>query len=1314
MIIKEESGVKKVMAFLMVITMVMTSIAGVTITAAVESNVIWSCGFENDTGTAVSYGNLTFTEGKVGKAAFFDGNSTYLQLPGNITSDLQDFTISAWVRFDNPATWQRVFDFGFNTTKYMFLGLSSVSNIRFAMTVNGNSNEEILNGTSLITSGKWNYFTVTQFGNIRTLYCNGVLVDSANVSLSTADLGLTPYNYIGKSQFNDPYFKGAIDEFKILNKASTQEEIVLSMINGLPADEQLTILEAYSNPGDLSAVKENLSLVTLDADGFSISWSSSNPDLLTADGIVARPEGNISETVILTATITAGNASKTVDYPVTIMARELADFILQIDGDKKGVDINPRMIGLFFEDINYGADGGLYAELVSNRSFEAVDGQSSKTNPPAIPGHSWSSVNGAIMTFRNESPLNENNTTYLRLTAQEGAGFKNTCYNGFPVKKGEKYDFSVYARGTYNGSIIASIVKDGIVCGTASIDSITGEWKKYKVEIPITTDAKNAILQVTLSEAGTVDFDMVSLFPQHTYKNRENGLRSDLVQKLKDLHPGFLRFPGGCIIEGYNLANRYQWKHTIGPVEERKENWNRWQVHTSGQNRYGYCQTYGLGFYEYFLLCEDIGAEPVPVVNCGMACQYQSGELASMEDVYHIYIQDALDLIEFANGDVHTEWGAKRAAMGHPEPFHLKYLGIGNEQWGEEFYKRYEAFQQVISEKYPEIRLVTSSGPSSDGTNFDNAWNWLAGKDKSFAYVVDEHYYKAPEWFYQNVNRYDDYDRNGFKVFAGEYASHASGTPNNLAVALSIAAYMTGFEKNADIVEMASYAPLFKREGYVQWSPDLIGFDENGVYGTPDYYVQSMYANNLGSYTVQNNVINLNKESTSSRGGVGVGTWATQAQFKDIVVTDNSTGEVLPLYAGNGQTSEGGLPSDTGVWQTLEDGTLSQTSSLEGAFKYFGKTDWSNYTITLKAMKTGGKEGFLIPFFVQDAKNYYMWNIAGWNNTVSAIEKATNGVKSTITRSIPLKVTTNVWYDIKIVVNEDVVYCYLNNELIHQKTVKMTEGPVYSTVSYHEETGDYIVKMVNSANSSQDIIITLNTEHEINPVADCILLTSASVNDQNSVSAPYKVSPKTYTVDGVSKQFHHVMPANSFVVMRIHTRPDNKIVQEVETVEYKVLRNGRVKLPETVTVTYRDGSTGALAPVWDIMPAEFTSKAGTHILEGKLSGTTHYAYCIVTILDEEATETEIIGSSISIKMENGMGTAEYTIEYKPGSIEKSLTTILVAYKDGKLVNVQYVPFMLPVDRSKVSVSRNMPVGEEEILKAMLWDGMKPLCQAESQ
>ena len=523
---------------------------------------------------------------------------------------------------------------------------------------------------------------------------------------------------------------------------------------------------------------------------------------------------------------------------------------LTIDGSKPTAEIQPTMWGIFFEDINFSADGGLYAELVKNRSFEF-----------AKPLMGWKEEkqaggNGRLLVV-NRSPENENNPRVLQVKAEAATGWyglSNEGFRGMGIHANKQYNFSVWIKteGNTNLTLKAELLNNtGKPIGSATIGGFTGTWKKYTIALTSTDSASKGRLNVLFQGTGTVQADMISLFPHDTWKNRPNGFRADLVQLLADIKPGFIRFPGGCIVEGMDLNNRYQWKKTVGNVEDRKLIMNRWNVEFPRRNAPDYFQSYGLGFYEYFLLCEDLGAAALPILNCGMACQFNSAEVADVHELDN-YIQDALDLIEFANGAVTTKYGKLRADMGHPAPFNLTFIGVGNEQWDEQYFERYAPFEKVLREKHPEIKIVSGTGPNPDDKRFSYAWEQLK---KLHPALVDEHYYKEPNWFLQNAERYDNYDRNGPKVFAGEYAAHPKEVSNpegrnNWESALAEAAFMTGLERNADVVQMASYAPLLAHVDAWQWRPDLIWFDNLRSVGTPNYHVQKMYGNNKGTHVV--------------------------------------------------------------------------------------------------------------------------------------------------------------------------------------------------------------------------------------------------------------------------------------------------------------------------------------------------------------------------------------------------------------------------------------------------------------------------------
>lgn len=555
-----------------------------------------------------------------------------------------------------------------------------------------------------------------------------------------------------------------------------------------------------------------------------------------------------------------------------------SDYLIKMDVDKIGSTIQPTMYGVFFEDINFGADGGLYAELIKNRSFEFE-----------YPFTGWTPFGD--VSIRSDKPCFDRNPHYARLINRKqltGTGLINEGFKGIGIKTNEKYDLSFYARTLKNETMklkieMVSDKNDIIESKEVSINSKS--WNKYMITFaPMQTCSKSSI-RITMLTTGVLDIEHISLFPQETFNNRSNGLRKDLAMALKDLKPGVFRFPGGCIVEGTDLSTRYQWKNTIGPVENRPININRWNYTFSHKKFPDYYQSYGLGFYEYFVLSEDIGAEPLPVLNCGLSCQYENNDPNQNcpVDKLEPYIEDALDLIEFANGPITSTWGKIRADMGHPASFNLKMIAIGNEQWGTLYTERLEPFLKAIRAKYPNIKIIGSSGPQAEGKDFDFLWPEMKriGVD-----LVDEHYYRSPEWFLSNANRYDSYDRNGPKVFAGEYACHAPDKENSFLSALSEAAFMTGLERNADVVHLCTYAPLFAHKEAWQWRPDLIWFDNLSFVKTPNYYVQQLFGNNAGTHVL---ALTMNGKAVSGQQNL-YATAASDAKDNTLIIKIANTG----------------------------------------------------------------------------------------------------------------------------------------------------------------------------------------------------------------------------------------------------------------------------------------------------------------------------------------------------------------------------------------------------------------------------------------
>ena len=595
---------------------------------------------------------------------------------------------------------------------------------------------------------------------------------------------------------------------------------------------------------------------------------------------------------------------------------------LTVNVKKPIATIQPTMWGIFFEDINMAADGGIYAELVKNRSFEFFK-----------PLMGWEILKPDTTTgvlILNQSETNPANPRYARISIGEGEdsfGLSNEGFRGMGIKKGMTYHFSVSTRQAEGSSLkmrIEVVNPSGEIIGTASLVPDAKNWQKYTVSFTASATEQKAKMNIWFEGKGALDLDMISLFPDDTWKNRPGGLRADLVQLLADLKPGFLRFPGGCIVEGRELATRYQWKKTVGNVDERQMIVNRWNTEFAHRLTPDYFQTFGLGFFEYFQLAEDLGAEPLPILSCGMACQFNTAEVVPMDQL-DPYIQDALDLIEFANGSAETKWGKLRIQMGHPAPFNLKMIGVGNEQWGTQYIERYIVFAKAIKEKYPEIRIVSGVGPSPDGKSFEYA---AAELKKLKAEIVDEHYYANPEWFLKNATRYDNYDRNSYKIFAGEFAAQSVKTcspknQNNWECALSEAAFMTGLERNAEVVQLCSYAPLFAHVEGWQWTPDLIWFDNLKSFGTANYYVQKLFSNNKGTQVLS--ILQDNKPLTGQEGlyaSAAFDQHSNEIILKLVNSTDKTQTANLLLDGANKLSTKGKIT-------VLKSDDLNKVNSLE-------------------------------------------------------------------------------------------------------------------------------------------------------------------------------------------------------------------------------------------------------------------------------------------------------------------------------------------------------------------------------------------------
>nr|WP_315190597.1 alpha-L-arabinofuranosidase C-terminal domain-containing protein [uncultured Flavobacterium sp.] len=632
---------------------------------------------------------------------------------------------------------------------------------------------------------------------------------------------------------------------------------------------------------------------------------------------------------------------------------------LEVNTTNTVTKIQPTMYGAFFEDINFAADGGLYAEMIKNRSFE-FEAPLMGWEQPNSDTHSFNTTSGIATTIK--ALENKTNPSFCRVLINDAKGFSmiNEGFRGMGIKKDAKYNLSLKA-ANHNGEIkkiiIQFIDKNKNVLGETSIVPTSNDWKGYSAQFTATQTEAKAQLKITFEGKGTIDLDMISLFPEDTWKNRKNGMRKDIVQLLYDMKPGFLRFPGGCIVEGRTLAQRYQWKKTVGDVENRETLINRWNTEFAHKLAPDYFQTFGLGFFEYFQLSEDLGAQPLPILSCGMACQFNTGELVPMEEL-DPYVQDALDLIEFANGSVDTPWGRVRSDMGHPKPFNLKFIGVGNEQWGPDYIARYKVFEKAIKSKYPKMTIVSGAGPFPEGDYFEYGMQELK---KLNAEIVDEHYYKSPQWFRENVTRYDKYDRKGPKVFAGEYAAQsvAIASPdnkNNWECAFSEAAFMTGLERNAEVVNLTSYAPLMAHEEAWQWTPDLLWFNNLEAYGSANYYVQKLFSTNRGT-----DLISITKDGKPVTGQNNLFASAVKdLNTKEVIVklvnTSATAQDVSIDFKGSKLASKGTLTTLTSA--NLEDensfANPKKISPTEREFKLKGdkaQTSLPAYSVSVLKLK---------------------------------------------------------------------------------------------------------------------------------------------------------------------------------------------------------------------------------------------------------------------------------------------------------------------------------------------------------------------------
>ncbi len=792
--------------------------------------------------------------------------------------------------------------------------------------------------------------------------------------------------------------------------------------------------------------------------------------------------------------------STSVLLSLAVVGSSFADVTLDIDAGKRGPKISELHYGIFFEEINHAGDGGIYAELIRNRSFE------DNANSP----QHWDKVGNATLTMTSDNLLNDIQQRALNIKfSKDGDGVSNPGYWGINAVKDSPYTLSfwIMSDAGYDGKLKAGLYStSGTELGSTSIDvKADKKWQKVTATITPSASDPKACFRLLGTKAGNVTLDFISLFPP-TFKNRPNGCRIDLAQKLADMNPSFVRFPGGCYIEGTSrngLTNRFEWKKTIGDVETRPGHYNvNWEYPVSD----------GLGFHEMLQLTEDLGAEPLYVVNIGMGHGWQV-DFRNLDE----FIQEALDAIEYCNGDVNTTWGKVRAANGHPEPFGLRLLEIGNEnyqldanQQSDHYAERYKAFYDAIKAKYPEMILIGNvEAWGTDSPSWRNNYP---------VEVVDEHYYRNPDWFINKYTMYDGYDRSKYKVYAGEYAVTSDfGNTGHIRAALGEGVYMLGMENNSDVCVMNSYAPIFVNENDQRWMPDMIRFNSEVSYGTPSYYVQQLFPNYVGKQNVKFSETG-NGDSLGDK--IGFSTWGTTARFDNVIVKD---AEGKTIFSDDFSSNSGKWSAEGGTW-SIADGVLTQSDAAMQGQKYVNSTPCgSSYTFEADATKTNGAEGFLIVFDYKDANNYCWWNIAGWGNTAHAIEMCKNGVKTEVGR-VSGSIENNKTYKIKVVVDGSRVKCYMDNELIHDVALPISRQ-IYVSSNIDDDNNVLYVKVVNP--NGETTPLTLNLANaKFASVAEAICMSAPTGTAENTTANPLNVAPKTTTVtlSGDTKATYTVPP----------------------------------------------------------------------------------------------------------------------------------------------------------------------------------------------
>lgn len=833
---------------------------------------------------------------------------------------------------------------------------------------------------------------------------------------------------------------------------------------------------------------------------------------------------------------------------------------IYVDLGTKGHDVSRSMYGIFFEEINHAGDGGLYAEMIQNRGFEEhalPSGMTLKDDGKAYAPHSpnyWTSGYSDFWIWWNveqlkwkgwsisssgctlakdvvipDVPLHENtpNALCLRVSAATSNTkviVDNSGYWGVAYQTNENYKLRFYLRtNNFQGKVIAQLSNSaGTDIGSKEFDiKADGKWNEYTATITASQTVTNGKFRLLLTSqtGGEVYVDYVSLFPSDTYKGRDNGLRRDIAETLEALHPSFMRWPGGCIVEGYTLENRVKWKETLGDPMTRRGEYSLW----------GYRSTYGLGYHEFLQFCEDIGMDGMFVANVGMSCSIRNGDFIEASNTAKLqpYRQDIEDAIEYAIGDPMTnEWAAKRAAAGHPEPFPLKYVELGNENGTDRYVKRYAYFYDYLKNKYPQLTFINNLSWTDDHLFPNND-------------MYDVHWYVEPDYFYDSSSLFDNAARGKYTVYAGEYATNNNVGQGNMDAALSEAAFIGFMERNSDLVTMASYAPLLTNVNAPNWSCNLIWYDNHQVMGRASYYVQKMYAENRPDYNVKTRIF-ADSQKLISYGKIGIGTWATQAKFRNLKVTSNDGTQTY--YESDFKNREDEWTEASGTWKVNTLGEYIQSANGTPCLSFINAYAFRNSTLELEAMKTGGSEGFMIAFGADttNVNTHYRINMGGWGNTQTGMEKVSNGSASSIGNKVSHNIATGRWYKIKIVMQEgDGIYCYVDDKLLlTYKTNDIFDGRVQAFGGYDEAEGEIVVKVVNGLTKPQTTQLHLNADG-IQPTGKVITLKANSLTEENSLTSPRKIYPAESSFTGFGNDFEYTFLPCSFTILRIKANSPN-------------------------------------------------------------------------------------------------------------------------------------------------------------------------------